>query len=625
MLRLTAEDHHAPGYARNEATEVLLATDWGGRDDWYLKMLGDSTLGRPFDGMRVHDPLSRPVKSDEARWVPRLIPLLRDKGPLRSNVANILAASCDSEHRKKRPVRRDVAMALIPWLHDVQWADDVTYPPSPRTAYISSLGSIDLKEAIPGLIDVVQNEQGYAASCAAEELAHFRDPRALPALRKALPGHQTGGWADEAFLHAINACGGVTPSEAVEALEMYARLVSTPEGRKKVNRDLTGVDHPIDARTALGIYLAHNGTDDECVVSALAPRIAALRAATPDIARALERPLFAWSLPAARRYVVTRLADPDLADSLFRMALNARNLLADTCRGELRTLAGTGGVAAGRAAAILGDANLLREALQGQDSRTTLAILRAAIATYSREEHDSGDWRVFARGGCREPLALPLDAVGPLLASSHAEIATAARAWLRHEGGDVARAWLETRRGEKPRLPRAAIRHHYNIQGVSLGMTQTQVQHLWGIPSAVPNRKREIEAHKTKTGMRIQVTRPATNIEYSKDGRVVALKGMSLRDGTKEVVSPMATAADVRLLLGRPDRETQGHVIFTIGGFFLHYRRQGTLMVFAFTDHSFSKEDRAPLFGITLIDEAGYKALHPEFFASPESVRSGGR
>lgn len=571
-LMAMAENAQAPGYVREEACRVLLDQEWSGRDAWYEKLLGDPTLRHPKDGVMGYSPLLRPLKRDPERWVPRLIPLLQQASELRANVAHLLAElSADEE----LPARRDVALALLPWLADRTWVADAAYSPSPRAEYISSLSRLDVKEAIPGLIRVLETEHGYIAARAAATLGHYRDARALPALRKGLDEHLGTEWEREAFTEAITACGGVKPAAGVAALEAYARLAATPAGLRKL-RQAAGPQDGLDARVAQGLSLAYSGAGDDALVAAVLQRVAALRPREPKVALALEAPLFAWEAPAAQRHVVARLAAARLEDSLLHRAISERQALAAGFAQELRALLHRGGPAAGRAAAVLDEPEAIGSTLRGKDAAAILSLLHSAAVSDRRGLDESEDWNLVARGSREGSVLLPIDLVGPLLASPNPTVAAAAQARLEYEGGKLAQAWLQAR-GQRALLvtPPAS---HYSIGGVTPGMS------------------RETAAREKRAD---------ASIQYASDGRVLRVSGRSLRDGEQELLSPArATAAEVRRLLGRPARESAGHVFATAGGFFWQYDHGGWVLIFAFSDDLFTLGERAPLFQITMQEKA---------------------
>ena len=564
-LMKIAEDAQAPGFARVEAFRVLFNDSWTGRDAWYEQRLSDQTLRYVSDGVWGFTPLLGPLEKDPAHWVPILIPLLTSPGDVRANVADLLAALAGNE---KQPARRDVAVALLPWLDDRSWVVEQKRSPSPRSEYISSLSRLDVKEAIPGLIHIVETEPDYHAARAASVLGHYRDARALPALRKGLSAHLKTDWERSAFTQAITACGGVTATDGVAALEAYARLAATPEGLEQ----LRGRTAPTSGLLAQGISLAHDGGSDDSLTAAVAQRLVALRSREPKVALALESPLFAWESLAAKRHVVARLADASLDDSLLRRALQRRTAIATSCGPELTAQLQRGGIGAGRAAAMIGQADVLAQVLRGADPAAAISLLHAAEVSdmYTLDEAD--DWGVESSDDHDGSMRLPIALVGPLLAHPQADLASAARTWLTHEGGALAHAWLQAG-GHKARLVTPAA-SHYSIGGVTPGMTREAVAALKG---------------------------SSLRVSYTRDGRVDSVTGPRLLDRGREILSlPSATAADVRRIFGRPIREQSGHIYATVGGFFWQYTIQDWTLWFSFQDDSFTLGERAPLHEISL-------------------------
>ena len=99
----------------------------------------------------------------------------------------------------------------------------------------------------------------------------------------------------------------------------------------------------------------------------------------------------------------------------------------------------------------------------------------------------------------------------------------------------------------------------------------------------------------------------APHVQYGSHDDVIAVVGRALRDGARELVGSASHAADVRGLFGRPDREDQGHVFATVGGFFWYYQRPGVVIGFSFVDDRFTLGDKAPLHDVQLIDPTAYE------------------
>lgn len=208
-LRTTAEDPDAPATARDEACRVLLTTDWSGRDAWFDRLLQDPGLRHVVESGLSYAPLRWPLRKDPAHWVPRLVARLGQAppGPVRTSLAHLLAEQAEEPGQPARP---EVARALVPWLADPAWADAPDYAPGPRALFVLSLQRMELREAIPGLLHMLETETGHFAVYAAVVLGRYREPRALPALRRALAAYTGPGWERGALVAAIEQCGGGT-------------------------------------------------------------------------------------------------------------------------------------------------------------------------------------------------------------------------------------------------------------------------------------------------------------------------------------------------------------------------------------------------------------------------------
>jgi hypothetical protein len=230
---------------------------------------------------------------------------------------------------------------------------------------------------------------------------------------------------------------------------------------------------------------------------------------------------------------------------------------------------------------MLDDRDAIMRVLRGRDIRAIFGLFHACAVSDQRGLDYSSDWRVSTWGGKgRESVRLPLAEVGPLLARAEPDVAAAAHAWLAHEGGPAAKAWLASR-GRLTAAP-AAETHAFSIAGVTPGMKRADVQRL---------------------------AAKAVGVKYDEHGSAVVVSGNSLRDGAREIVSSATRAGDVRDLFGRPDREHSDHVFATMGGFFWQYERSGVVIVFSFTDDRFTLNEKAPLFQVKLLDPAAHRAM----------------
>jgi HEAT repeat protein len=63
---------------------------------------------------------------------------------------------------------------------------------------MQKMDEVEVPESVPGLIRIVEHDGGSFASYAARSLAHYKDPRGVPALKKTLAEED-----DENYRHNI--------------------------------------------------------------------------------------------------------------------------------------------------------------------------------------------------------------------------------------------------------------------------------------------------------------------------------------------------------------------------------------------------------------------------------------
>ena len=85
---------------------------------------------------------------------------------------------------------------------------------------IESMAELKMSECIPGLLTIIQHEREYPRSKAAEALAKFRDPRAIPVLRLALE-KSVDDYAATKMIDALIAYG-LSDADKISALEAIA-------------------------------------------------------------------------------------------------------------------------------------------------------------------------------------------------------------------------------------------------------------------------------------------------------------------------------------------------------------------------------------------------------------------
>jgi hypothetical protein len=412
-LQAIATDRKQPGAARDAAFDALLETEWPGRDDWYLAQFSDPTLRPLRDVLAL--PLTHPVAREPDRWIPVMTRLLGS----RDRAVHDQAVACLVQFQLEK-ARADALRPLLPWLADPAWssADD-------RLRLIQSLEDLDMKEAVPGLIAVVgqrptAKHDEFERSYAAEALAYFRDPRAVPALRLAIPREKRWDHLKRLY-EGLVASGGVPSDEEAAALEAVARKISTPDGRDAVDQ-LDFIDEvSLPPAVALGLFLSRGSAPEEATVERLVARARALDGAEPAVATALREIFDRWESAAADRDLARRLEAGQLSTRSVWQALAKRASLRRNAGAELRKVAARGDRSAAVAAVLLGDAKAMTSLLGGKD-----ADARAMLLACARLVGDK----------------LPLDRVAALLASREGHLPDAAEAYLQADDSPEARRAL---------------------------------------------------------------------------------------------------------------------------------------------------------------------------------------
>ena len=141
-----------------------------------MRIFGDPTLRNVNDGFFEWSPLAVPVERDPDEWIPQIAALVGNENrEIHDNAVDVLVRF------HSRRARADALRPLLPWLTDPQWSSA-----RDRMRLIQSVDRVGLTEAIPGLIRVVEAEQGEMRAYAVDSLGSLRAKEAVPALRRAL-------------------------------------------------------------------------------------------------------------------------------------------------------------------------------------------------------------------------------------------------------------------------------------------------------------------------------------------------------------------------------------------------------------------------------------------------------
>lgn len=277
-------------------------------------------------------------------------------------VAARLAGSADPAQRDRgvtcliqfqlTRARADALRPLLPWLNDPAWSRAPD-----RLRLIQSLEGVPIPEAAAGLLLVFAREQDGERQAAAAALGALGLGSAAPVLRRALEDERDS-WQAHAIARALVACQGADAVLARQAVEAFA-------GHDPEEGAVAGV-------MALGRVIAEDGAwRDDGLAQALLARSAVLPAGH---GRRLRGIVHRWPLAAARQALLADLAGGRVEDGVVQWLLLHPHDLRQHAAAGLRDLAGTGGVSAGLAAALLGEPGPVAKVLAGGDPVAVRAV-----------------------------------------------------------------------------------------------------------------------------------------------------------------------------------------------------------------------------------------------------------
>jgi hypothetical protein len=413
-LKTMAATRGLPARARYTAIEELSISDWPGRDEWYLSLLTDETLLETTDGSNLFTPLTTLFFRDPDKWIPVMAKLVESP----NRATQQAAASCLVHYATAHP-RKDAILPVLRWLSDPDWLE---INGTQRAWFMQMMDRIDLPESVPGLIWIIEHEEenrGWAA----RTLAHYKDPRAIQALKKAL-GQEYVDYRIQQLIQCLLASGGLSEDEQVSALEAYASQMITPEGRQEVERYRGYGDAPLNTQVAIGQYLARQEVSGELASRTLG-RAESVQSKMPAVARELLALAQGWESRVVALDMLRRIgAGVADADTIAR-TLERREKLRASVGQELRDLADAGGAAPGIAAVLLANESMAQNILDKGDQLSQFALLACARLTQ---------------------MSLPVEQVGSLLGARDADLALGAERYLLAEDGAEARRLLLKRR-----------------------------------------------------------------------------------------------------------------------------------------------------------------------------------
>ncbi len=409
-LQAIASDRSFPGRARDDAIEALSVSEWAGRDEWYLSLFNDESLTLLKDGYYGFSSLSTLFTSDADKWIPVMTKLVAGK----DRVAQQNAASCLVRYANWHP-RRDVILPVLRWLSEPDW---IPISSTERAWFMQKMNQLDIPESIPGLIWIVENDKEHAR-WAASTLAYYKDARAIPALKNALAEADEDGRPP--ILEGLIASGGITEAEQVKAIEAYATMLTTEEGRQEAERYRGYGDKGLPLPVSIGRYLARLPNPPDNLVRAVLAQAASLRTKNPALSRSLTETANRWQGRQVDLELVRKIAENTAEADTILAALKRRADLRKSVAAELHSLIAAGGVPKGIAAVLLEDNDITATILSSSDQPAQIASLASARLTQT-------------------PLSIEL--VGRLLKNKNSLLATAAERYLLAEDSKEAQTLL---------------------------------------------------------------------------------------------------------------------------------------------------------------------------------------
>lgn len=147
-LKAVVEDKSLSAPMRDLAMDALVSEkEWSGRDDWYTSLLSDETLG----DLGTYTGLTTLINiSPEGKYADKMLELLKsdNKAVRTAAVRNLLLRGNGS--------KPEVVKAMLPWLEDPNWANDVS---NAREGIVMALNSLKLPESVPGLIKMLDEKK----------------------------------------------------------------------------------------------------------------------------------------------------------------------------------------------------------------------------------------------------------------------------------------------------------------------------------------------------------------------------------------------------------------------------------------------------------------------------------
>lgn len=406
-LKRIVADRKVGTRARDLALASVMKTETPENEQWFLALFRDPTLDSVEEYSDATTPLGNVVATRPDYWIPKVSLLVASNdAATHANAVHALAYF----HRNRS--RADAMRPLLPWLNNPKWAPDPKEIHG-RSTLIYTLSRIDLPEAVPGLLKLVETASAYELVGVAEALAHYNARAAIAPLKRGLEREK-----DEArrweITRALVKLGGFSTAEMVEALKLYAIQISTEKGRNDADAatNLLPKVH-LDPRASVGKELSRSDLADDSLAAELLKEADRLAGSNPAAADILRQFAAHWQTPSGTKAIVDRLRSRDFTADWVKQLIEQRTRLVEPLS-KVRDLEG---LALGIQAALTVDPGLINQIIASQDRLARLGML--AVARLARVE-------------------LPLESIANWLAAEDQQVARAAELYL--EANDSAEA-----------------------------------------------------------------------------------------------------------------------------------------------------------------------------------------
>lgn len=418
-LKSIGTDAKAPRDARQKAI-LQVMQDTSAKDQrWFLDLFRDPSLEIGVD-WAVTTPLAPVVAQRPDYWVPRIVPLVGSK----DRTTHVAAVYCLTQVDRDHP-RADATRALLPWLANPEWAPDSERLHG-RLAVLRSLENVDLPEAVPSLVKVLETAKGSELTAAANALERYQAKDAIEPLKRAL-AREKDPQNRSYIVGTLLDLGAFTRSEKIEALKRYAKKMSTPTGRAEMAGASGGFPSFIpNLELTLGSRLGDQYLGEEAMVQDIAAAAQQLEASDRDTADALRLIIAGWRTEPATKFLVEQLRSGNFTGEWLKAVADKYDIA--SCFAHVNDLKGA---ARGVQAALTGNQDLIRQTLDGRDSREQAALL--AMARLKRTQ-------------------LPLERVIRLLDAKDAQLARATDSYLEADDSISARGELWRRASGRARI-----------------------------------------------------------------------------------------------------------------------------------------------------------------------------